>query len=70
MSFEFARPFGYPPYCFSVADYVSYQEACDHYDFVIVKIVEHLSCSEQYNIQQLLNLGISNLGGPRTSLMM
>jgi hypothetical protein len=64
VSSEFAHPLGCPPHCFSVAEYVAYREACNHYDFVIVEIVAQLSRGEQYNTQQLLDLGISDLRGP------
>lgn len=51
MSSEFTRPLGCPPHYFSIAEYVSYREACNHYDFVVVEIVVYLSCSEQYIIR-------------------
>jgi hypothetical protein len=63
VSSKFARPLGYPPHCFSVAEYVSYRETCNHYDFVIVKIVTQLSRCEEHCIQQLLDLRVSDLGG-------
>jgi hypothetical protein len=46
MCSEFAFPLGCPPYCLSIAEYISYRETCDHYDFVVVKIVAQLSHSE------------------------
>jgi hypothetical protein len=39
MSSEFACPFGCSPHYFSVAEYISYWETCNHYDIVVVKVV-------------------------------
>jgi hypothetical protein len=63
MSSEFARPFGCSPYCLPVAKYVPYREPGNYYDFVVVEVVAQLSCSQEHSIQQLLDLGISDLGG-------
>jgi hypothetical protein len=50
MSSEFAHPLGCSSHCFSIAEYVFYREACNHYDFVVAKVVAQLSRSEEYGV--------------------
>jgi hypothetical protein len=42
---------------------------CDYYDFVVVEIVAQFSSTEEHHVQQLLDLWVSDLEGPMTSLM-
>ena len=45
-------------------EYVAYRETRHHYDFVVIKIVAQFSHGEEHHVQQLLDLGISDLGQP------
>jgi hypothetical protein len=51
MSSEFACPLGCSPHWLSVAKYVSFWETCNHYDFVVIKVVAQFSHGEEYCIQ-------------------
>jgi hypothetical protein len=45
--------------------YVSYREACNQYDFVVVKVVAQLSRVEEYYIYKFLDLRVPDFGGPK-----
>jgi hypothetical protein len=63
ISSELARPLGCSPHCFSILEYATYWEICNHYDFVVVEIVAQFSSGEEHCVQFLLELRVSDLGG-------
>jgi hypothetical protein len=50
MSSKFAGPLGCPSDCFFAAEYISYWETHDYYDFVIIEVVTQFARSVEYRI--------------------